>query len=166
MSVNCPIVVSFEVSKFEVLEDLGRKHLETMKRRAEKDDDDYDPDAQRFLQYVAEGKGIGLGPKGDMFTWGNVGNYGSLERFVDSLRGFWQDLFRDRAIMNCDGVVVMFQQEQSPFMKITEIVSARKLEDPGALVVRTAELPFPLYGWYSERSDKLVPPCHTEHWDD
>lgn len=166
MSVNCPIVVSFEVSKFEVLKELGRKHLEIMKKRADEDDEDYDPDAQRMLQYVAEGKGIGMGPKGDMFTWGNVGNYGSLEGFVDALRGFWHDLYRDRAIMNCDGVIVMFQREQYPFMKIAEIMSARKQDAPGALVVRTAEMAFPLYGWYFERPDKLVPPCHTEHWDD
>ena len=74
MSVCCPITVSFEVSKIEMLKELARKYAALVKSYADSEESEYDRDAHRFLDYAAEGQGIGIGPKGDMFSWGSVGN--------------------------------------------------------------------------------------------
>ena len=168
MSFCCPITVSFEVSKMEVLKEIARKYTVLMKSYADSDESgsEYDRDAHRFLEYAAEGQGIGMGPKGDMFTWGSVGNYTSVETFVDVLMPFWGELYSEHALMFGDGIVIMSQSEQRPSMKIVEISKDQTMpRDRTALVVRSMESPFPLLGWFVERPEELLPPgIRTEEW--
>jgi len=157
MSFNCNITVQFEVSRTNVLKEVAQAHLERLKHMSETDHEDYDRDAHRFFEYMAEGKGVGNGPRGDMLTWGSVGNYSSIEDFMGAMRPFLFDLYDKGAIMPCDGAIVMFQQEQRPFVKIVEISNNRSFGKTVSLEIREGEFLFPLFGWYYERPEAHVP---------
>jgi hypothetical protein len=158
MSVNCNITVQFEVSKPDLLKETAREHHARV-RALEAADDGFDRDALYMLEHASGGNGVGRGPKGDMFTWGHVGNYSSVERFVEALNDFWVDLYEKRIVMNCDGIVVMFQQEQHPFVKIVEMQLDRSSpKSAPTLEAREHETPFPLFGWYFERLENATPP--------
>lgn len=153
MSVYCNITVQFEVREEKGLKALSQEYAERM--RSLKDTDGFDRDAYRMLHYMSEGKGVAYGPKGDMFTWGSVGNYSNVDLFVDALKGFWARLYWDRVVMDSDGVVVMFQQEQRPFTKTVEIRSKRPRNQ--GLIITEYESPFPLFGWFYERDERMLP---------
>lgn len=158
MSVHCNITVQFQVRDPEELSEIAGEQGARMARL--EGSDDYDRDAARFLDYMQEvGRGVAPGPRGDMFTWGSLGNYSCAEVFVESLVPFWRELYARRAVFDHDGVVVMFQQEQRPYVKIAEISMDRTAPHGGkALVVRELETSFPLFGWYFERPEGLLSP--------
>jgi hypothetical protein len=171
MSVCCNITVQFPVKSDTNLFVCARRHLDAMETLKEATsypsaEDGYNADAHRMLRYAAEVHGVGTGPKGDMFTWGSIGNYSSIEDFVTALRPFWIDLYTTHAMFDSEGVVVMFQQEQRPFVKFAEISMDRTA--PGedlVLIRRDWETPFPLFGWFFERPEELLPPAmQTTIW--
>jgi len=172
VSVNCPVTVQFEVSKPEMLPEIARRHSGIMARRDVREED-FDRDALRLLEHVAEGRGVALGPKGDMFTWGSVGNYTSVAHFVDALRPFFADLYRRGAIWNFVGIVVMSQTEQRAFSTIAEVscdqTVPRTRESAGrvTLVVRVMETAFPLFEGFYERAEGMLPSgVVTSTWED
>lgn len=153
MSVNCNISVQFEVANHAKFNDTVEEHV----RRCW-ETDDFDGDARRMLHYAEEGGGVAGGPKGDMFSWATVGNYSSVSHFVEALHPFWASLYENGAVSPGDGIVVMFQQEQVPSVQIVEISLDRTSpRDQKVLVVREGVTPFPLFGWYFERPDALLP---------
>lgn len=172
MSVNCPVTVQFQIHKPEGLPGIARRHHDRM-LPLDQGDEGRDRDALRFLEHAAEGKGVALGPKGDMFTWGSVGNYTSVVTFVEALRPFWADLYRERIIWDFSGIVVMSQTEQRAHSTIIEVscdqTSPRGPDAEGkvTLVIRETETPFPLFEGYYERPEQLVPAgVTTEIWED
>jgi|GEM_PF-4419482 len=163
MSVCCNITVQFEVRSDAKLFVCARRQLKIMEALKESTpypsaEDGYNADAHRMLRYVVEGHGVGAGPRGDMFTWGSVGNYSSIEAFVAALIPFWRDIYAEYVMFDFEGIVVMFQREQRPFVKFAEISVDRTA--PGedlVLVRRDWETPFPLFGWFFERPEALLP---------
>ncbi len=47
-------------------------------------------EAIRFLDFVAAGKGVECGRKGQLLTWGYVSNYGKASQTAEELRPFWE----------------------------------------------------------------------------
>lgn len=166
MSVNCPITVQFQVDKPDVLEEVGLRHHNTMMRR-DRQEGAYNADAARFLRYVVQGKGVANGPRGDMFTWGSVGNYTMIESFVGALRPFWEELYRESALWDFVGILVMSQTEQRAHSTIVEISKDRTTpRSELSLIVRSRDTPFPLFEGFIERPEKLLPPdVHTTVWE-
>lgn len=76
-------------------------------------------EAVRFLTFVAAGKGIECGSKGQLLTWGYVSNYGNAERTVLDLYPFWKELWLLK-----DG----------PLDLQTALVSSQDEEDTGAVI--------------------------------
>lgn len=161
MSVDCNITVQFEVTDVIVLKQLSWEHATNLKMLADVDGpapEEFDRDALRMLEHAAGGHGVALGPRGDMFTWGSLGNYSSLDCFVDALNPFWLELYVRRAVFDHNGIVVMFQQEQRALGRIIEITAQRVAgRPPPGLVIRELETTFPLFGWHLERPDGLLP---------
>lgn len=166
MSVNCPITIQFQIRDEAGLFALAVRHRDRM-LAVDRDGDEWDRDACRMLEYAAEAKGVALGPKGDMFTWGSVGNYSSADTFVDALRPFFQDLWRERVLFDFHTVVVMFQQEQHHTGHLFELsLDQTAPRDAMPVVVRDLDSTFPLFEGVYERSEKLLPRgIRTEIWE-
>jgi len=162
MSFDCNISVQFEVKNAKILRELAVEYVSRMKALADGLDDEregFDRDALRMLEHAAEGKGVAVGPRGDMYTWGSVGNYSSVDCFVDALAPVWIDLYAKRAMFDHNSIVVMFQQEQRPVGRIIEIIPKRVAgQVPSTIEIRELEASFPLFGWHFERPDALLPP--------
>lgn len=172
MSFTVPVTVQFQVNKPDVLRTVAREHRSTIERH-DRRSDGYDPDAARMLEHAAEGRGVALGPKGDMFTWGSVGNYASVDRFVGALRPFFADLYRERAIWDFATIVVMSQKEQQGTSTVVEVgmdqTMPRTRDNEGlvTLEIRTLEAtPFPLFEGLYERAEQALPPgIRHETWE-
>jgi hypothetical protein len=160
MSVDCNISVQFEV-RGQLLREIAVEHCSRMKVLADgsyEEREGFDRDALRMLEHASEGKGVAIGPRGDMFTWGSVGNYSSIDYFVDALAPFWIDLYAKRVMFDHHSIIVMFQQEQRPTGKTIEIIAKRVAgQVPSTIEIRELEASFPLFGWHLERRDDALP---------
>lgn len=157
MSVNCPITVQCEIRDPGRLAPVARTHLDRLTSLQE---DPFEArDAKRFLKYVAEGHGVGHGPKGQMLTWGSVGNYSDIDAFVEDLCPFWFDLYAEAVMFTFDTIVVMMQVEQRVALEIYEISlkGGFQVTPDSSLVLRDMKTPFPLFGWLHEREKALLP---------
>lgn len=165
MSVNCPITIQFQVYRHEQLRPLAIQHRDRM-LALDRDGDDWDRDACRMLEYAAEGQGLGMGPKGEMFTWGSVGNYSSHETFVDALRPFVEDLWREAVVSPYATVVVMFQREQMHVSQIYELaLDVGSPRDARVIEVRRLETSFPLLEGIYEREGVPLPGVCLTRWE-
>jgi hypothetical protein len=153
MSLSCNITVQFQVHRSSEFVAVAVEHIWWSSKIA-----DFNVDALHLLEYAAGGSGIARGPQGDMFTWGYLGNHSNFDTFVDVLVPFWRDLYGKHVVLDGDGIVIMYQQAQSPCLKIAEISLDRTSSRGRTLVVREGEISFPLFGWYSERHDRALPP--------
>lgn len=157
MSVSCPITVQFEVREPKLLMEVASVHRARIKLLEHTEG--FDKSAWLFLSHLAEGHGVDGGSKGSMCTWGAVGNYVSIEFFVEVLESFWIELYTKNVMFPSDGIIVMSQTEQRAVMNVVEISNDRTVPSgPVELIVQEAETPFPLFGWYFERPEKLLPP--------
>jgi len=171
VSFTVPVTVQFQVYEPDVLREVARKHRSEIERY-DRRSDGYDADAARFLDHAAEGKGVAGGPKGEMYTWGSVGNYTLVERFVGALRPFFADLYRKGVLWNFATIVVMSQQEQQGASTIIEVAADQTMprvrENQGlvTLEIRSRKSSFPLFEGLYERAEGSLPPeVRYETWE-
>lgn len=170
MSSPVILTVQCQVSEPEGLKDLARKH-ESLVRRHDRRSTGYDGDAIRFLEDVGEGRCVYGASKGYMLTWGIVGNYSSPVHFVDALKPFFADLYRERVVWHFSGIVVMAQHDQQGQMVVYEIENdatvPRTKDKDGeiTLVIRARVSHFPIFESFYERPEGLLPEgIRTDTW--
>src|SRR3990167_5815067 len=76
-------LVSFATPREMDLADFASQWL------AQHDTMDLCPGPHHMLDYMATGHGVGYGHKGEVFSWGEVGNGTMIESLTDGLHAFW-----------------------------------------------------------------------------
>ena len=134
MSHKVHINVCFACSN-DSISKLAKKHMPLKNIKAY--------EASLFLQAFWEGKGINSGPKGDLFTWGIVGNYTDEDEFVNTLRPFWKDLLSevDGGPCSFEHILVFVEHEQTKCATAIEIFLTDK-DDPKSLTIKKHKCPF------------------------
>lgn len=94
-------------------------------------------EAVRFMEFVAAGKGIECGHKGQLLTWGYVSNYGSASLTAHELRPFWQGLWLlDDGPLPHQSALVFSQDEESSPEAIQVSIDQDAMEDHRKVVIR------------------------------
>lgn len=143
MSSCTTLLLSFEFHGDRgALVPLAHKHVDISKGRSREADD--------FLSALAAGDCVGVGRKGDVVSWGCVGNYVSEHDFIGALMLFFVDCFNSGLISEYNQVIVLFQREHGAQIEAYEI----GMKEPGplgrpitrdALRVEGARIRFPLW---------------------
>lgn len=95
-------------------------------------------EAVRFMEFVAAGKGIECGHKGQLLTWGYVSNYGHASTTVDDLRPFWEGLWLlDDGPLPHESALVVSQDEESSPEAIQVSIDQDAREDRRKVVIQT-----------------------------
>lgn len=139
MGLYVHIHVAFACDENEPVAALAKKH-----RPLIGDEDDGMRAAQWFLDDLSERAGSNRGPKGSLSLWGMIGNYTTVDSFVDVLRPFWAELLRSEAGGICDfeHILVFGEREQTERTTAWEIYLDDSKWPPGPLIVKKHECPF------------------------
>jgi len=115
MSSCTTVLISFVYTRRSdcSLAKLAQTHLEVLGDRSR--------EAEGFLNALAGDRCVGVGSKGDVVSWGCVGNYVSHHDFVGGLLPFLVACWSNRTISIYDNVVVMFQYEQGSVVEAYEV---------------------------------------------
>lgn len=98
--------------------------------------DDYDGDAEWFLQQVRDGRGHFCGPKGDLWAIGQIGNYSNGDSIAKAILPFVKAMWERGYLFDFERVIIFDEQEQSERPIIYQI------EHPGIITRYESE------GWY------------------
>lgn len=126
------IHVCFKCTNNEPIAALAQKHLSSMLSK-----DDREP--KWFLEDLSKRTGTNPGPKGGLSLWGMVGNYTHVDKFVEVLRPFWEELLREYIGDICDHEHILVFEEQEQREKTT---AYEIFLDPVNLIVKVHECPF------------------------
>jgi hypothetical protein len=74
-----------------------------------------------FLRDVGSGKAYFGGSKGDFWVWGTIGNYLSVDKFVEYVKPFFTELYGSGILPDHHRVVFMCEKEQSETVAIREL---------------------------------------------
>ena len=142
MSYYVHLLVSFQCEKNEGVAELAQKHLPLIREADEQE-------AISFLEELRSRTGTNPGTKGGMSLWGMVGNRTDPEKFVESLRPFWDDLLRSQiegGPLWFNHIVVFYEFEEQNHSNALEIFLTGDFRTPLAsrpLVINKHEqLPF------------------------
>jgi len=101
---------------------------------------EWSSEAYWFLDALLDKKNYNCGPKGELFTWGIVGNCTSAENFVDSLEGLFEQMLKGEvSIMDFEHILVFWESEQSEQANAYELFLD---DDTKKIVKKEHELPF------------------------
>ncbi|BDL39008.1 hypothetical protein [Methylorubrum sp. GM97] len=106
-------------------------------------------EAIRFLDFVAAGKGVECGRKGQLLTWGYVSNYGKASQTAEELRPFWEGLWRldDEGPLSHETALVVSQDEEGMPVAVQVGIDDEAFWDGRIEVrMRVSELPVGLMG--------------------
>lgn len=126
------IHVAFSCDEEDLLRAIAANHLACPEAVTDP------PECRLFLQHLAGGKGVSMGPKGALCTWGCVGNYTSGTDFAEHLADFWPDLFAKGVICDFERIVIFWENEQSESPSAIQI----SYEDGRCVSKTFEELPF------------------------
>ena len=122
--------------------------------------DDPDPDVVNFLKHLSMlTEDMETGPKGDIVTWGQTGNYSIPEMFIEELEDFWYELFK-KGICCGNNIVILTQGEYDETVIAHQIKWFHEKEQPGYLIVRQYKCQFSL------RCELGYPPSVDNDHDD
>lgn len=145
MSHCTKILVSFDfIGKKEELSSLAFAHRQRVVELSL-----FSREALSFLDALARGDGVGSGGKGDIVSWGCVGNYVSKDDFIGNLLPFFVEAWQRRLVSRRQNVICMFQTEQRPEIKAYEI-GLHSDADTGTiskddLVIQGGKIQFPVW---------------------
>lgn len=145
MSHDVHLHVCFPADRNDKVAALAAEVLATLPAGA--DPDNLCREANWFLADLAKRTGPNPGPKGGLSLWGVVGNYTDEDRFVETLRPFWEKLI-DSARGNGDGpmnferVVVFFEHQGVEAAGAIEIYWGNDRRRTDLRVRRHDRLPF------------------------
>lgn len=97
----------------EPVAEIAKKYVDTIEHCNE---------AEWYLEELSTRKGYNPGPKGGLSMWGIVGNYTSVDEFIDALEPFFLELFKTEAgPSDFEHIIVFYEREQSEQAKAYEI---------------------------------------------
>lgn len=98
-------------------------------------------EADMLLQAILDPKNYNCGRKGELFTWGIVGNYTSAESIVQLLAPFFEEqLRRELGPLDFDHIIIFEEHEQTEQAQCWEIYLEGN--ENGKLVIKHHMLPF------------------------
>lgn len=100
---------------------------------------DYPSDeALDLLNALINENNYNIGSKGELFTWGIVGNYTNVEKIVLSLSDFFKEQLKNKAGCSNEAHIILFEEkEESNQAKCWEVYL-----EGNKLIINRHELPF------------------------
>ena len=136
------IHVAFCFNDKKALQGIAQRHYDRLKV-----EDRMSGDVNNFLITLAQGEAMHPGPKGELCAWGHIGNYTDGAAFVETLRPFWRELYREEkddsgdmleTVFTSQRIMVFTEAEQSGHAQAWQIgLDGDKLE-----IKHFTELPF------------------------
>lgn len=76
---------------------------------------------RRFLKSLSERIGTNIGRNGGLCFYGEIGNYLVAENFVDELKEFWLDLYKQEIIPGYHRIIIFKQTEADLSPKVIQV---------------------------------------------
>lgn len=120
--VHLSVTFSSSAEDINELRPIVEKHKQRYldyQKLEEINDDLYDPklscnESIPFLNSLLDEKNYNSGHKGELYTWGIVGNYTRAEDFVYGLAPFFEEILKtETGPFDFDHIVVFYETEQS-----------------------------------------------------
>lgn len=140
--VHLSITYNSDSDDISKISDLAEKHIADLTLKQYIDEDGFDPQyVFHYLKAVKKKKNYNAGGKGELFTWGIVGNHIRVEDFVNTLKHFFKEMLqREIGISNYNRIVVFQEQENAPNATAYEIYLDE--DDGEQLHIEEHKLPF------------------------